>query len=143
MFGLWLTIFILQWSLRPVTFPRNLFSLFSEAAVCRCSSKQVLLEILQYLQCWNLVLIKLQALCPAGMQRDFNLAPKETSTQVIPVKIPKFLGTAFFMEHRRWLLLSVWWWACADLMLIKNKICGMVYTKKGSKSVQRMFFTHY
>ena len=31
-------------------FSRNLFLLFSEAAVCKCSSKQVLLKILQYSQ---------------------------------------------------------------------------------------------
>ena len=33
--------------------------------------------------CWSLFLIKLQLY--------FNLIPKETSTKVIPVKIPKYL----------------------------------------------------
>ena len=37
----------------------------------------------------------------------FNLAPKETSTQLIPVEIAKVLRTTFFMEHIQWLLLSV------------------------------------
>ena len=44
---------------------------------------------------WSLFLIKLQAL---GLQLNFHLVPKETSTQV---PIP------FFIEHLRWLLLSI------------------------------------
>ena len=39
---------------------------------------------------------------------NFNLVPRETFTQVDPVRIAKFLWTAFFMEHFQWLLLSVW-----------------------------------
>ena len=46
----------------------------------RCSSKQVLVEILQYSQ---------------------------SSTQAISVKIAKFLKTALFMEQLQWLLLLV------------------------------------
>ena len=45
---------------------------------------------------WSLFLIKLQAL---GLQLNFHLVPKETSTQV---------HTPFFIEHLRWLLLSIW-----------------------------------
>ena len=49
----------------------------SEVAVCRCSSKQVLLEISQYSQkkhlCLSLFLIKLQALQLATLfKRDFS-----------------------------------------------------------------------
>ena len=69
-----------------MAFPRNIFLLvFAEAPVCSRSSKQVLLEILQYSQknmCCSLFLIKLQALWPALY---FNLAQKET-LQVIPDK---------------------------------------------------------
>ena len=52
--------------------------------------------------CWGL--IKLQALLSGTL---FQPRSKETSTQVIPVKIEKFLRTAIHMEHLRWLLLSV------------------------------------
>ena len=31
---------------------------------------------------------------------------KQTSTQVVPVNIMKFLRTAFFTKHLRWLLLE-------------------------------------
>ena len=43
--------------------------------------------------CCSLFLIKLQAI------RHFNLVKNETSKQVIPVNIAKFLQTAFLMEH--------------------------------------------
>ena len=43
-----------------------------------------------------------------GLKLYLSLVHKETSTQVIPVKIAKFLRTACFMEHLWWLLLSVW-----------------------------------
>ena len=47
--------------------------------------------------CWSLFLIKLQA----------EPLPKRVLTQVIPVILAKFLRTTFFMEHLRWLLMSV------------------------------------
>ena len=78
-----------------VAFPRNLVLLFSEAAAHRSSSKQVLLEILQYSEenmCWNLFLLSCR---PCGLELYFNQVPKETSTQVISVKIAKFSRTAF------------------------------------------------
>ena len=78
-----------------VAFPRNLVLLFWEAATHRSSSKQVLLEILQYSQenmCWNLFLLSCR---PCGLELYFNVVPKETSTQVISVKIAKFSWTAF------------------------------------------------
>ena len=43
--------------------------------------------------CCSLFLIKLQAIW------HFNLVKNETSKQVIPVNIAKFLQTAFLMEH--------------------------------------------
>ena len=68
----------------------------SEAAVRRCFSKQVFLEISQYSQenmCLSVFLKKCQALRPATVfKRDF-------STCV-------FLS-AYFMEHLQWLFLSV------------------------------------
>ena len=67
----------------------------------QCSSKQVLLEILQYSQvqiCVG-VLIKLQALQ--------QISPKETSTHVFSVNIAKLLRKAFLIEHLQWLLSSV------------------------------------
>ena len=61
--------------------------------------------------CWSLFLIKLQALGPVTLRpstlfqprhkRDFNTGDFNR------VKIAKFLRTAFFMKHLRWLLLSV------------------------------------
>ena len=79
-----------------MAFLRNLFLLFSEVAMQRCSSKQVLLEIFAIFtgknQCWSHFLTLFQ--------------PRLT-TQVILVKIAKSLQTAFFMEHLQWLLLSV------------------------------------
>ena len=51
--------------------------------------------------CWSLFLIKLRAL---GLQLYFNLVPKDFNTGVFLWK----LRTPFFIEHLRWLLLSVW-----------------------------------
>ena len=44
---------------------------------------------------------KLQTFGPAPFQN------KDTPTQVFHVDIAKFLRTAFFKEHRRWMLLAV------------------------------------
>ena len=65
---------------------------------------------------------------------------KETSTKVIPVKIPKYLRTALLMEHLGGCFchfdkVTTPWWASANLLfLIKNKICGIVSTKKVCRS---------
>ena len=56
-------------------FSRKSFLLFSEAAVGRCFSKQVLLEMLQYSQenrCWSFFLIKLQFLQPYSLTALFQ-----------------------------------------------------------------------
>ena len=112
-------------------FPRNLFliiifrSRFSSRR--RCSSKQVLLEILQYSQdnmCIGVSFYE-DSLFQPRLKRDFNPG-------VFLQKLQKF----YFIEHLQCLLLLVWkktvqWCACADLLiLIKNKICEMVSTKK-------------
>ena len=76
---------------------------------------------------WGLFLITLWAFRPATFL-------KETPTQVFPVDIAKFLRTACFIEHLRWLLLTVLpqyskvnWGACSLIsrlhvfsILIKN-----------------------
>ena len=86
-----------NWSWWPVAFPSNLvLLLFSEAAVRRCSSKLVLLKILQYSQENIRVGVSFQySSRPYGQQLYFILVPKETSTQVIPEKIVEFFKTAF------------------------------------------------
>ena len=55
---------------------------------------------------WSLFLVRLQAFWPATLfqprlKRDFNTGDSCE-------KNVKFLWTTFFMEHLRWLLLSVW-----------------------------------
>ena len=52
--------------------------------------------------CWGFLLIRLQASRPAiSLTRDSN-------ARCFPVIIAKFLRTAFFKEHFRWLLLENW-----------------------------------
>ena len=101
-------------------FQETLFSLFSEATVRRCSSNQVLLEILQYSQ---------ENICvgvsfwwswrPYVLSLYFNLVTKEASTQVVSLNIAKFLRTAFLLNPTPplppWLLLSVWWINCLTM----------------------------
>ena len=70
----------------PLPCPRNL-----EAVVCRCSSKYVLRNIVDFTrkhQCWSLFIIKLQALRSA----------KKLEHRCFPVKFAKFLST-LFIEH--------------------------------------------
>ena len=50
--------------------------------------------------CWGLFLIKLQAFKPATFS-------KKTPTQKFSKDIAKFCRTALFIEHLRWLLLTV------------------------------------
>ena len=95
--------------------------------------------------CWSLFLIKLQA----GLQLYFNLVPKETWTQVIPVKIAKFLRAAFSFWNTsggcfcQFDNLTVQCRVSADLLfLIKNKMHGMVSTNKVCRSGQSILFTH-
>ena len=51
---------------------------------------------------WSLFLIKLQAWRPA------TLLKKRLQYRCFPVNIPKFLRTAFFIEHLQWLLLLLY-----------------------------------
>ena len=86
-----------DWWLSKISFSL----LFSKAVVCRCSSKHVLLEILQYSQvqiCAG-VLIKLQA-----FGRSLQ---KRLQHTCFPVNIAKLLRKAFLIEHLWWLPSSV------------------------------------
>ena len=79
-----------------MAFPRNLL-LFLEAAVHRCSSKQVLLEISQYSQEMICVgvsfLIKLQCLQCATL---FQPRPMRLQHKCFPENIVKSLRNSFF-----------------------------------------------
>ena len=119
-------------------FSKKSFLLFSDAAICRYSSKRVLLEILQYSQENSCVGV---SLFQPHLKRDFN---KEDSCEKCQI-----LQKALFVEHLQWLLfqfdkVTVQWWASANLLFLnKNKICGMVSTKNVCRSSQSMLFTHH
>ena len=104
-------------------------------------------EILQYSQkkhlCWGLILINLQALRPT------TLFKKDFITGVSCEYYDIYTNTnSFFYGTLRLLLLLVWWSSCSvtdsicrsSLLNQKHK-CGMVSTKKVSRSVQSMLFT--
>ena len=65
-----------------------------------------------------------------------NFIQKRPQHRYFPVNIAKFFRTAFFIEHLRWLFLSVF-----DEVTVQYR--ASVSTKKGSRSAQRMFFTCY
>ena len=77
-----------------------------------------------------------------------STSSQETSTQVIPVIISKYLWKVFlwntcgcFCQLDK---VTVHWWAFPDLLfLIKSKIYGMVSTKQVCRSAQKMLFAHY
>ena len=62
--------------------------IFSEAVVHRCSLKWVFFKICVFLKTCNFIKKRLEHRC-------------------FPVKFAKLLGTSFFTEHLRWLLLSL------------------------------------
>ena len=91
-------------------FSKKSFLLFSEAAVRRCSSKQVLLEILQYSQenisvavFFNKV-AGLMALWPATL---FQPHPKTDFNTSYSCENCEIFTNSFFMEHLWWLVLFV------------------------------------
>ena len=78
---------------------------FTEAATCRCSSKELFLKMSQkfsrkYL-CWSLFLIKLHAFRPSSFIK------KILQHRCFPVNFLKCLRTSFFIEHLWWLLLHI------------------------------------
>ena len=86
-----------------------------EAVVRRCSSKQVFSEISQISlenTCAGVFLIKLQA-C--------NFIQKKLQQRCFPAKFAKLLRTPFFIEHLRWLLLSV--------RIKEERVIGSMYIK--------------
>ena len=148
-FGFWPPIFIMQWSLWLVVFPRNLLIIILRNSRTQVFFKAGVIRNFAIFTgkhlCWSLFLM-----CrPYSLQLYFNLVPKETSTKVIPVKIVMFLRTAFlwntsdggFCQFEK---VTIHGWASGDLLfLIRNKICGMVSTKIFLGSGQSMLFTHY
>ena len=93
--------------------------------------------------CWGLILINLQALRPT------TLFKKDFITGVSCEYYYIYTNTnSFFYGTLRLLLLLVWWSSCSvtdsicrsSLLNQKHK-CGMVSTKKVSRSVQSMLFT--
>ena len=72
-----------------------------ETVVCRYSSKQVFLKVLQTSQEGTCVGVSLKKLQAEGLQ----LLKKRPQRRCFPVKFAKFLRTPFLTEHLRWLLL--------------------------------------
>ena len=72
---------------------KSFLLLFSDAAICRYSSKKVLLEILQYSQEYGCVRV---SLFQPHSKRDFN---KEDSCEKCQI-----LQKALFVKHLQWLL---------------------------------------
>ena len=102
-------------------FSKKFFMLISETTVCSCSSKQVLLEILQYSQ---------ENICVVVSFTAFNFISNLSK---------KRLQNRWFLWKLQNFYKQLFWWNTSGgcfcqfdlLLLIKNKICGMVSTKKG------------
>ena len=75
------------------------FLQLTKAAIGRCFSKKGIYKSFQIFT-WKHLLIKLQAWNP-------ELYFKKIPTCCFPVNIAKFLRTAFYIKHLRWLLLSL------------------------------------
>ena len=78
---------------------------YTEAVTQKCSAKNVFLKISQNLQknnhCWSLFLWKLQA---SVLQFFWKKRLRHTS---FPVNFAKYSRTPSFIEHPRWMLLSI------------------------------------
>ena len=115
-------------------FSKKFFFIIFKTAICKCFSKQVLWEILQYSQ-ENICVNKLY----------FNLAPKETSTQLIPVEIAKVLRTTFLWNTSSGCFcqfdkVPVQWWACANfLSLSKTKYMGWFLLRRFADLVRVIY----
>ena len=141
-------------SLWPVAFPRNLFLLFSEAAVRRFSSKQVLiwnrwnLEQVQFCNInrktsvWKSCFNKLQKLLINFISTS---SQKRLQHMWLLWKLRNcykqlFLWTTSYSCFCQFEKVTVYGWASGDLLfLIKNKI---VSTEKVCRSGQSMLFTY-
>ena len=77
-----------------------------------------------------------------------NFIKKRLQHRCFLVNIAKFLKTAFFIEHFWWLVLSVWWSNCSCIghlptcSFSSKTQYGMVFAKKGCRSVQSMSFRY-
>ena len=94
---------------------------------------------------WNFAILTRQHLCWSLMACNFI---SNSSQKRLPMKIAKSLQ--FFLWNIssgcfcQFVRVTVQWWASVDLLfLIKNKIYGMVPTKKVCRSGQSMLFTCY
>ena len=76
----------------------------TEEVVCRCYSKQVFLELSREFHRKTLALESLFHKV-AGL-KDCKFIKRRLQHRCFPVKFPKFLRTAIFTEHLRWLLLT-------------------------------------
>ena len=83
------------------TLVRNGHDINTEATFCRCSSKYVFLKLSQYSQ--ETPVLESLFNKVAGLL-TYNLL-KKLQHRRFPVNIAKFLRTAVFKEHLRWLLL--------------------------------------
>ena len=72
-----------------------------EAAVHKCSSKQVFLDISQYSWGNNFVEVSFQKRCSG---KWLQLIKKSLKHRCFPMNIVTFLRTRFFTEHLWWLL---------------------------------------
>ena len=65
--------------------------------------------------CWTLFPIKLLA------KRQATLLKRDSNAGIF-LTIAKFLRAAFFIEHLRWLFLSVWWSHCSVLGICRHSL---------------------
>ena len=95
--------------------------------------------------CWSLFLIKLQG----SLQLYSTSSKKRLEHRWFLWKLQTFYKQLLLWNTSGGCFchidnITVQWWASADLLfLIKNKICGMLSTKKVCRSGQSMSFAHY
>ena len=110
---------------------QSLPKITSETAVCRCSSKEVLLEISQYSQENICVGIYFWESCrTSSLQLYFNLIPKETWTQAFSCKYYKIFTNIFFS---RTLLVTAFLIFINCQGLFKKFTAYVCYNKKGQE----------
>ena len=68
---------------------------------------------------------------PATIFRSANLFKKRLWHRCFPVDFLKFLRTPFFIEYRRWLLLSFYNWFVINQLLLRNRY---VFSTAGSST---------
>ena len=93
--------------------------------------------------CWSFFLIKFAGLSTSSQKRLQHRWLQQSENCDIFMNRFYFWNTSggCFCQFDK---VTVQWWATADLLfLIKNKIRGMVSTKKVCRSGHSMLFTHY